>query len=291
MSLNVNKKIWLYVERLFISCHKTEDFVPFLKQFGIEYDNKLYKEFNKTIPLYTFMSEENYDFADFMQTVPSYKYLLILEKIVFDKKIKATKKDNWNYYGENIKNWYPSIIELLKIAGIIIDDENKKLIFKEKDEKTFAGPDFLPYSFNDMFLDYIRKEVNECYNEDCLLAVMMLSRKILEVLFVNILQTVFPKIVSGKYSEDNHFVWYDKKHNRHHDFSVLIKNTKDRSSKFAEDKDLIEDICLLVKPLKDETNLCVHRDYKIPDETYLRSWKIPIIISLVRKIYKKYCNP
>ncbi len=289
MSLHINKKIWVYVERLYIHCYKPEDFIVFLNQFGIEYDNKIYKEFDKTKPLYEFMSEENYDFANFMQTVASYKYLPILEKVVFDKKIKSTKDDNWNYYGEYIRKWYDIIIDLLKMVGVNIDRENKKLVYEE--EEVFEGPDFLPYSFNDMFLDYIRKEINECYKTGQLLAVMILSRKILEVLFVRILQIVFPKIVSGEYSKENHYVWYNHKRNRYHNFENLIKNMKDNSSKFHEDKELIENICSRVKPFKDETNLYVHRDYKIPDETYLKSWRVSLIVELVRKIYKKYCNP
>jgi len=297
MSFNINQKIWLYVERLYIHCYSSEEFIVFLKQFGIDYNNKIYKEFGdkkSIISLYTFMSKENYDFANFILIVPAYKYLPILEKIVFDEKIKQTQNDGWNYYGEPIKRWYPAIINLLKAEGITFNNEKKKLLYKEQREQnsgSFAGFDFLPYDFKDMFLDYIRKEINECYNNRQFLAVMILSRKLLENLFIRILQVVFPKMVNQKYCEENHFVWYDKNCNRYKNFDELIENMKDNSSKFDEDKKLIEEICSLVKPFKDETNLYVHYDYKIPDEPYIKDWKIEKIVFSVRNVYKKYCNP
>jgi len=296
MSININQKIWIYVERLYVHCYSAEEFIDFLKKFGIEYDNEIYKKFNETgptseIPLYKFMSEENYTFGHFMQGVPFYKYIPILEKIIFDNKIITTKQDNWNYYGEAIKEWYPSIVNLLKIEGITFDEKNKKLICDFEKENETNILDFLPHDFYDMFLDYIRKEINECYKGEQFLAVMILSRKLLEAMFIRILMSVFPKIVNQVYSEENHFIWYYKKYNRYHSFDKLIENTKDNADKFQEDRDLIIEICSLVKPFKDETNLYVHYDYKIPDEKYLKEWRVDRIVEMVRKVYRKYCNP
>lgn len=299
MGFNINQKIWLYVERLYIHCYGIDSFVIFLKQFGIDYKSDVYDKMKKRIhcngrdPVYVFMSEENYDFGHFMQTVPSYKYLSILEKVVFDEEIVATKNDGWNYYGEGIKKWYPAIIDLLRVEEIIIYDESQKLTYQEEEEATeaFSGFDFLPYGFQDMFLDYIRKEINECYKGGQFLAVMILSRKLLESLFIRILQSVFPKIANGQYSEKNHFIWYNQFFNGYHSFNKLIENMKNNSFEFKEDKDLIESMCSKVKPFKNETNLFVHQDYKIPDESYVKSWKVASIVALVGKAYKKYCNP
>lgn len=97
MAIKIPKKIWVYVERLFICQYSAKDFKKLLKEYDIVYNNKIYGKFATTKTLYTFMSEENYDFANFMQTVPNYKYLQLLESVVFDSKIIETKDDKWNY--------------------------------------------------------------------------------------------------------------------------------------------------------------------------------------------------
>lgn len=290
MAVNIPKKIWVYVERLFISQYSAKDFKKLLKEYDIVYNNKIYNEFDTTKILYTFMSEENYDFANFMQTVPNYKYLQLLERVVFDSKIIETKDDNWNYYGEHIKHWYSTVLSMLKISGIKIERKSQKLIFNDVEYEP-TGDDFLPYQFNDPFLDYIRKEINESYKGRLFLSTMFLSRKMLEVIFTRVLEIVFPKLVNGKYSESNHNIWYNKNRNGYRDFGELIENAKNNSKSFHEDKDLIEELCVFVKPFKDETNSNVHNDYKIPDENYINQWKTSHIINLARKIFKKYCNP
>src|SRR3989344_366601 len=223
MSLNLNQEIWMYVERLYMHCYNSESFKLFLQKYGIEYDNSFYAEFNKTEPLYKFMSVPDFSFAHFMQTIPTYKYLKLLEKIVFDETIIATRKDGWNYYGTYIKEWHPRVVELLRATGVLLDPDLKKLLHSEE-EKQFEGPDFLPYDFNDLFLDYIRKEINESYTNGQLLAVIVLSRKLLEALIIRIMEVMFPKLVSGVYKEQNPELWYDKERNIYKGFEKLLSN-------------------------------------------------------------------
>jgi|SRR3989344_499481 len=295
MSVNLNQEIWVYVERLYIFTYSAEEFQIFLKKFGIEYESDIYPKLSEngpptSIPLYEFMSEENYAFANFMQTIPSYKYLSILEKVVFDEKIIATRREGWNYYGEYVKNWHPKIIEILKLANVSFDKENKKLSIHEEEE-IFEGPDFLPYNFNDLFLDYIRKEINESYRNGQLLAVIILSRKLLEALVIRVFEVAFPKIVNSDYNEENHKLWYDRAKGRHQFLEILLGNLKSKSIDFDEDKDLIEEVCNYINKIRVEANKCVHKDYKIPDEALLKELKIEMATVHIRKVYKKYCNP
>ncbi len=83
MSVKLDQNVWLYVERLFVHCYDADTFILFLKKFGIEYKNDVYRTLAgsgppRQDPMYIFMSEPNYDFSNFMQTIPSYKYLPIL---------------------------------------------------------------------------------------------------------------------------------------------------------------------------------------------------------------------
>ena len=149
----------------------------------------------------------------------------------------------------------------------------------------------MPYDFSDLFLDYIRKEINESYNNGQLLAVIMLSRKLLEALVIRICEVVFPKIANGNYSEINHNIWYNRAKGRYHGLEMLIDNLRSKSSDFHEDKELLEQTCSTIDATRTEANKCVHRDYKIPNEEYLKTLKIENAVVSARKLYKKYCNP
>lgn len=290
MPLTLNKRVWVLAERLYIHTHSPAEFTTFLKQFDVDFSGKTYGDFSSIKGQYTFMSQDNYEFAEFMQLVPSYKYLSILTPIVFDSGIQSTQSDNWNYYGEFIKRWYPDLIELINLAGITINRRSEKLLYEEP-EHVEEKDDFLSHPFGDPFLDYIRKETNEAYSAGLYLAVMFLSRKILEATTIRLFEVVFPKIVNREYSESNHDLWYDRGRNRYLGFDILIENMKENARTFHEDERLVLESIEHIRPFKNETNLAVHADYKIPDIAYLRSWKIPYVVDLSRRLFKKYCNP
>lgn len=97
MPLVLNSRVWVLAERLYVHCHSADKFLQLLKDFDIDYAEFDYAEvFKVTKGKYMFMSEDNFAFAEFMQLVPSYKYLPLLERIVFDSDVKATTDDNWN---------------------------------------------------------------------------------------------------------------------------------------------------------------------------------------------------
>lgn len=290
MGLDLPGRVWVLAERLYIHAHGPAGFVELLKEYDIEYSSDVYHDWSTIKTRYTFMSEEDYTFATFIQSVPSYKYLRILEHVVFDPEILQTREDNWNYYGEYIREWYPALVDLLKLSDVEIDAENKKLTLAEPTEET-VSEDFLPHRFYDPFLDYIRKEINESYNANLYLAVMFLTRKILESVFVRVAEVVFPKTQSGEYNADNHAIWYDTKRGSYRGFDRLIDALQENAAAFHEDDKLVEELCGLVRPLKNETNVCVHADYKIPDAQYIRQWRVPHVVGLARKVFRKYCNP
>jgi hypothetical protein len=290
MTFAINKRVWVLAERLYIHAYSPDKFINLLARNDIDYVGEAYSDFNTTKGLYTFMSEDNYALALFMELVPSYKYLPLLKEIVFDERVKKTESDNWNYYGESIRNWYPELLGLLNLAGVQIDDSAQQLTFPEI-EYLPNKKDFLSDGFGDIFLDYIRKEINECYKNGWYLSVMFLSRKILEVIVVRIFEVVFPKLKNKNYSPENHSLWFDTSHNKYHSFDLLLDNLFDHATDFHEDCDLISDFVSLVRPFKNESNKHVHFDYKTPDEQYINQWKIPKIVGMARKLFRKYCNP
>lgn len=288
--LSLNKRAWLLSERLFIHAHKQEEFLRLLRQHDIDYPGDNYRDFNTTKGFYTFMSEDDYTFATFMDLVPSYKYLHLLEDIVFNVEVQTTAQDNWNYYGERIRNWYPQLLDFINLAGIAIDVEDRKLSYPEV-APPIESEDFLPEVFGDTFLDYIRREANEAHRQELFLSVMFLSRKLLESVTVRLMEIVFPKLVSRAYSQENHAIWYDTGRGRYHDFDVLLDNLKARADQFHEDEGMIIEFVSLIRPFKNETNKCVHLDYKVPYLKYVNEWRIPRLVALSRRLFRKYCNP
>lgn len=290
MPLTLNDRAWVLAERLYLHARGVEPFKELLREFDLDYPGEPYEDFDTNRGRYTFMSEPNYAFAEFMKLVPAYKYLPILKRIIFDPRVRKTQRDGWNYYGENINSWRPDLVDLLGLVGVEVDEGKKELLYEEELEEE-AGDDFLPYAFGDPYLDYLRKEANEAHRRELYLSVMFLVRKMLETVLVSIFEVVFPKLVNKEYSEDNHGLWFDKRRNRHRAFDVLLDNLKEHASNFHEDEELVLELVALVRPFKNETNRYVHRDYKLPDRSYVAQWKIPQTVNMVRKMYRKYCNP
>ena len=288
MGLFINNKIWQLTEKLYIHCYGKDSFVSFLESHEVKLPDGLYDNFE----IYSFLSTEQNHFAQQMQGVPSYRYIPILEKIVFDEKIKNTQRDNWNYYGIYIRSWYPELIRELEENEVNINNRKHRLYYVESEAaKIQADSDFLRYNFNDPFLDYIKKEINETFHNRYYLAVMVLTRKLIECLIVRICEVVFQKYDGKGYNSQNHSLWFNKKRNRIHDLDVLLENLKTNSSYFHEDKDFVEELCALIKVLKNEINKIVHRDYKIPNYEDVYKWEIPELSNKLWRLYRKYCNP
>lgn len=292
MSFTIQPRVWALVERLFIHGHSPNEFLELLERHGISYNGTVYETFDsyRPKPKYTFMSEDDYTFARFMNGVPSHRYLPLIREVLFDQKVRATQQDNWNYYGEPIRHWRPQLVELLHLGGVEVDEARQSLSIVRADEPV-SGTEFLPHAFRDPFLDFIREEANEAYDAGLYLSVMFLSRKIIETTVVRLMEVVFPKVVGGEYSEPNHALWYDKSRGRLLGLDHLLDNLDDGAAEFHEDRELVGEVVRLIRPLKNETNACVHADYRAPDADYVNGWRIPHIMALLRKLFRKYCNP
>lgn len=292
MSLLINNRIWELAEKLYIHCYEVDGLVNLLRSQEIN----LPEDFYSTFEVYSYMSTTQTRFAQFMQRVPAYRYLPLLERIIFDDdgRVANTARDNWNYYGVYIRGWYPEIIRLLtEIDGVEVNTIERQISYQDVQiERNQDNPDFLEYNFNDPFLDYIKKEINESHNSGHYLAVMILSRKLIECLILRVFEIVFRKMdENGTYNGTNHALWFDTTRNRILDLEILLENLKNNAANFHEDKDFVEEICTLIRPLKNEMNKVVHRDYKVPQLEDVTKWDIPGIFNKLGKLYRKYCNP
>jgi hypothetical protein len=290
MPLTIQPRTWVLAERLYVHCYSPQDFVDLLARHGITYNNSAYARFDQVPVRYPFMSQDDSTFARFMTGVPTHVYLRLLERIVFDDCVIRTAQDNWNYYGEYIKHWRPQLLDLLRVAGVTIDEPGVSLD-RGADDGPAATDEFLPHAFADSFLDFMRSETNAAYDAHLFLAVMFLSRKIVEACVVRVMEAAFPKIVSGQYSEANHQMWFDKNRGRLLGLGSLLENMNDRAGDFHEDMALVKESIALFRPLKREADECVHADFSTPDAAYVDGWHIPATVHRFRRLFRKYCNP
>jgi len=139
-----DKDVWIYAERLYLHARGPVTFRRLLRSFRISYDNPLYDKFEITSVKYTYLSENNYDFAQYMVHVPEERFLPLLEKIFFDPDVQATASDKgWNYYRNYIKTWLPALHKALVTAGVGIDGTNQRLYSRHdklSDDKTQENP-------------------------------------------------------------------------------------------------------------------------------------------------------
>src|SRR3989339_482557 len=88
-----------------------------------------------------------------------YKLLLVLFP---DTRFKAMSYDNWNYYGEYVKDWHNNLIHFLELCGIKYDSEKKQLISFEEDldiKKILAKSDLIDIKFEDIFYRNLNQEI------------------------------------------------------------------------------------------------------------------------------------
>lgn len=122
-----------------------------------------------------------------------------------------------------------------------------------------------------IFYQKLEEEVNKSYASGLPNATLMLSRKLVENLLYNILEDKFPDKINLR---------YDINQGRAKDFSVLIEALENSMSEFnREQRDLIAQLLVLVKPFRKEANSKSHKviDY-LENIDDLSELKIPSIV-------------
>jgi hypothetical protein len=159
----------------------------------------------------------------------------------------------------------------------------------KKDEKAKPrGPNLLNFknrtpTYPIIFYNRLEDEINTAYGDERLPnAALMLSRKLIENLLLNLLQYKFgPKRLD---------LYFDTEDARAKDFSVLLKNLKDNKSAFYPDQhDLIDKFWDMAQKFRPEANATTHNLIKYLESiAQLRKFKIPemtnILVELISQV-------
>lgn len=227
---------------------------------------------------------ENY-LKDYLSSLPLEDSLKVIQDVLEDDNIKRMKYDNWNYFGDFVREWRDRIIKYLEKSSIKFDEENG--IFRNTKNKPIlmsAYPnkdDFISSKFDDVFYNDLKQEINKCCKLGLCTSGFILSRKIIENLVIDVLRLKFPANGMG-----NLELYYRTDGGRFHDFSVLVEKLEEKKDEFGIDEPIITEFISLVKPFRPQSNSSAHSIITEAKEQKLKDAKVERMVELLLKLKK-----
>jgi hypothetical protein len=134
--------------------------------------------------------------------------------------------------------------------------------------------------YPEVFYRRLEGEINDCYAAGLPNATLVLSRKLVENLIYNILETKYPR---------DRPLWWDINHNRPRDFSLLQDTLKIKKIEFVHDqRELLDKLLDLLEPFRTEANLKAHRIMNyLESKDELGRLKTPEIVQVALKLLDK----
>jgi len=142
-----------------------------------------------------------------------------------------------------------------------IEQNNSKIniVSRSPPKKQRIKP-FITFPSNDHFINGHIDELNRAYQSKCYISVYILSRKIIENLILDILQTKFPPNIGL----ENKQLYWDINQKRFKDFSIILRNLFDKRDAFSPaNTKAIERLYQLAKDFKDQANDKTHSWYHL----------------------------
>lgn len=77
--------------------------------------------------------------GDFLKNLSLNDSLIILKDLFENGDVQADRYTNWNYYGDYLREWYPTLINYLKDIGVEYDEENTTFhVYEDKVELVYS---------------------------------------------------------------------------------------------------------------------------------------------------------
>lgn len=174
-----------------------------------------------------------------------------------------------------------SFMNYLSAIGFIHDSESH-ILKLQNSNNTVTYPnsrkDLITSQSSDPFYKDLELEINISWRLGLFSSTLVLSRKYIENLIIDLLRNKYPV------SNNTLNIYFNDKQNRFHDFSYLLENLKQRKSDFKPDVGSIEKLLILVNPFKTVADATVHSIIENPEENDIIKLKIPQIISILEKL-------
>ncbi|PKP61005.1 MAG: hypothetical protein CVT88_01400 [Candidatus Altiarchaeales archaeon HGW-Altiarchaeales-1] len=140
---------------------------------------------------------------------------------------------------------------------ISVIDHLLKLIEMEENDKFKKPMDtkekFITLKHSDYFYQKLEDEINLCYTYGAYTAVLILSRKLIENLLIDVLRNKY-----GNKTKSAREVYYREDKHRFHDFTRLLENLEGKKDDFKVDKDTFEKFISSVEPFRKGANSKAH---------------------------------
>ncbi len=140
----------------------------------------------------------------------------------------------------------------------LISAHNKKPVKSDVKENNLSLNElkmekFISIPGLDNFYQRLIKEINHTYQNETYTSTLILCRKLIENLLIDLLRKKF-----GSNTKEDVEIYYNTKDGRFHDFTYLVKNFEERKEEFLVDKELVEEFVRLVKPFRKGANSKTH---------------------------------
>ncbi len=173
----------------------------------------------------------------------------------------------------------------LKQNGIIYDATSKSYKL-DNYRKTISFPsnrkDLIISIPTEHFYHELRKEINFAWKIGLFTSTLILTRKYIENLVIDVLRKKYPQRIGSNIN-----IYFDNKNKRFHDFSILLDNLAERKDDFEPDTHLILKFLEKVKPFKGKANATTHSIVENPEENYLTKLPILVVFRYVNMV--KWC--
>lgn len=166
-----------------------------------------------------------------------------------------------------------SVLSKMKSKNQKLTDENSQF------ETTFENNSLLNIGFNDFFYGKLEEEINACYMNKAFTGTIILSRKLIENLLIDILRKRYSST-----SKENLDVYFNTKKGQFHDFITLIKNLEEKQGDFVLEKVTLNEFLCLVKPFRLKANANTHSIVVVSNRQQIEEQNIPTMVALLKRI-------
>lgn len=267
--------------KVLLSLQLSKEVTTILKKFRVEMENppsELYKGLSDNDKRGIFRGELKKTLMAVLTTEDTLKFA---KEVLTDHKVKGYAWDNWNEEGDQIRYWRPELIESLKENGIQYDETSKQFSYVGTTLTISITPylstSFIIMDLSEPLYENLKNEINRAYSYGLFTSALVLSRKLVENLLVDILRKKYPVVNNGL------DVYYITNKRRFKDFSTLIDELESRKADFTPDMSVVETILKFIKPIRETSNSGAHSLTFYSNKNEVDKLEIPELIE--RLIY------
>jgi hypothetical protein len=219
--------------------------------------------------------------TDLLKSLTNAQKMKLMKMIFLDDRFQSLPKDDWNYYGEYIKEWPDKLSQLLKFSELSWDNTRNEFVYSDGTPKLITidpiNAEFIEASLPDPLYEKLRNEINRAYRSNLPDSVFILSRKLIENLVIDLLRAKFPS---------NPEIYYDTSRKQFLDFSLLISNLNSHASSYGVDEKKISRLIEPLNKLRETANSTAHSITEIAQVADLPTYKINDLVNTLMHLMK-----